>query len=121
MSSNGTGEFGSTNHFGEVFTGDGAETHQGLVVTDGAIVPTALGVNPFATITALAERSVKHTAGKMGMKIDYDTENGKLFYIGSKIWSQDPPSNIIRTSGSVWLPETRHYWRCQHHESRKPY
>ena len=45
MSCNGTGRTGSTNHFGEVFSGNGAETHKGLVVTDGAVIPTALGVN----------------------------------------------------------------------------
>ncbi len=77
MSNDNTGNGGVTNHFGEVFTGTGSETHHGLVVTDGAIVPTALGVNPFATITALGERSVKHMADKMGVQIDYDTENGK--------------------------------------------
>lgn len=76
MSSCGTGRTGATNHFGQVFKGNGNETYEGLVVTDGAIVPTALGVNPLATITALAERSVKHTADRMGVKIDYDTKNG---------------------------------------------
>lgn len=76
MSNCGTGRSGTTNHFGQVFKGDGKETHEGLIVTDGAIVPTALGVNPLATITALAERSVKYTADKMGATIDYDTKNG---------------------------------------------
>ncbi len=66
-----------TNHFGEVLTGNGRETHQGLVVADGAIIPTALGANPFATITALAERSVKYKVDQMGLEIDYPTRNGK--------------------------------------------
>jgi choline dehydrogenase-like flavoprotein len=76
ISSDGTGINGSTNHFGEVLIGDGTETHSGLVVTDGAAVPRSLGVNPFATITALAERSVEHMAEKMGVCIDYETQNG---------------------------------------------
>jgi hypothetical protein len=62
MSKDGTGEYGVTNHIGEVFTGNGNETLPGLIVTDGAVIPTALGVNLFATITVLAERSVKYTA-----------------------------------------------------------
>ncbi len=33
--------------------------HEGLYVADGAIVPTALGVNPAKTIAALAERAVE--------------------------------------------------------------
>jgi hypothetical protein len=62
MSKDGTGEFGVTNHIGEVFTGNGNETHPGLIVTDGAVIPTALGVNLFATINALGELSVKYIA-----------------------------------------------------------
>ena len=78
MSANGTGELGVTNHFGEVFTGDGRETYPGLVITDGSVVPTALGVNPFATITALAERSVEYAARNIGCRIDLETKNDIL-------------------------------------------
>jgi hypothetical protein len=63
---------------GEVFQGDGSAVHEGLIVCDGALVPAALGVNPFATITALAERSVELAAKKRGIEIDFDTKNGKL-------------------------------------------
>lgn len=78
MSKDGTADHGVTNHFGEVLTGHGSETHPGLVVTDGALIPTALGVNPFATITALAERSVEHAARDIKAKIDFKTENFNL-------------------------------------------
>lgn len=85
MSYNGHAENGVTNHFGEVLTGDGYETHKGLIVTDGAVIPTALGCNPFATITALAERSVEHAAVQIlpiGQHIDYETKNAILDLFG---------------------------------------
>lgn len=76
MSSDGTAEHGATTHLGEVFTGDGTEVHDGLVCVDASVIPMALGVNPFATITALAERSVEGIARKKGIEIDYETTNG---------------------------------------------
>ena len=83
MSSTGYGEHGVTNHFGEVFSGSGDETHEGLIVTDGAVIPTALGVNPFATITALAERSVEHAAkNRVLRKINLETRNDILDLFG---------------------------------------
>ena len=78
MSSDGTGKKGVTDHLGQVFQGTGSEVYDGLVVVDGAVVPAALGVNPFATITALAERSVEKLATQKGWNIDYDTKNGIL-------------------------------------------
>ena len=76
MSSDGTGKKGVTNHLGQVSKGSNAEVYDGLVVVDGAVVPAALGVNPFATITALAERSVEKLALQKGWNIDYGTQNG---------------------------------------------
>jgi cholesterol oxidase len=49
---------GAVDEFGRVFAGDGA-VHDGLFVTDGSLVPSSLGANPFLTICALAERIVE--------------------------------------------------------------
>lgn len=61
---------GPTNHLGQVFdfagggyldsqTGEPA-VHEGLYVADGSLMPTALGVNPYMTIGALADRVATH-------------------------------------------------------------
>lgn len=43
MSSDGTGREGVTNHLGQVYTGLGRETHEGLICCDASVIPTALG------------------------------------------------------------------------------
>ncbi|KAL4772074.1 hypothetical protein BDW60DRAFT_222698 [Aspergillus nidulans var. acristatus] len=78
MSRDGTGREGVTNHLGQVFAGQGTDVHTGLVCCDASIVPTSLGINPLATITALAERSVALVAEERGMEIDLETTNGDI-------------------------------------------
>ncbi len=62
---------GVVNHLGQVYNGrkggccDGVgrpETHRGLYVADASVIPTAIAVNPFMTISALAERISQHIA-----------------------------------------------------------
>jgi cholesterol oxidase len=49
---------GAVDEFGRVFAGDGS-VHNGLYVSDGSLIPSALNVNPFITISAIAERNVE--------------------------------------------------------------
>ncbi len=62
---------GVVNHLGAVFAStEGSATHDGLLVCDGAIVPTSLGVNPLMTISALAERAMGHLIRDRGWEED---------------------------------------------------
>ncbi|KAL2025025.1 hypothetical protein VTK56DRAFT_27 [Thermocarpiscus australiensis] len=81
MARDNTGRTGVTNHVGQVFTGNGSETYDGLIVTDGSVIPTALGANPFATIAALAERSVEAYARSKDLVISQE-KNGILDLLG---------------------------------------
>jgi hypothetical protein len=56
---------GAVDVYGRVFAGDGS-THKGLYVTDGSVVPSALGVNPLMTISALTERFAERKIRELG-------------------------------------------------------
>ncbi|KAK7613132.1 hypothetical protein JOL62DRAFT_498300 [Phyllosticta paracitricarpa] len=102
MRSDGTGRGGVTNHLGQVYSGEGSAVHEGLVCLDGSIVSVALGVNPFATITALAERSVHLIALDRKWTID-QTPNGRLDLFGSPKRSFPPTSDLAKTYKSIQL------------------
>ncbi|KAF6824728.1 glucose-methanol-choline oxidoreductase [Colletotrichum plurivorum] len=94
ISNNDTGENGGVNANGQLFTGQTEKVHKGLVVCDGTIVPAALGVNPFATITALAERSVEKVAEEFGIDIDYKRKNGPLNLFGKPAHTPNHDANV---------------------------
>jgi len=50
------GSDGAVDQFGRLFRGAGSEVYPDLYVADGSILRTAIGVNPFLTISALSER-----------------------------------------------------------------
>lgn len=77
MASDGTGLTGAVNHAGELFKGHDIETHNGLIVVNGSIIPTALGISPMATVSALAERSVHLYTMKTGQQVN-EEGNGVL-------------------------------------------
>ena len=63
---------GVTNHKGQVFAGaTGSVVHDGLYVSDGAVIPVPLGVNPLLTISAMAERTCALAVVDRGWTIDY--------------------------------------------------
>ena len=64
---------GVVDHKNRVFSGStGTDVHPGLYVCDGAVLPHSIGINPFMTISALAERALAHMARDRDWHIDYD-------------------------------------------------
>lgn len=66
-------ETGAVDHKCQVFSGpSGGETHAGLYVCDGSVMPRSLGCNPLLTISALTERAMVHFA--RDHDLTFDTE-----------------------------------------------
>lgn len=101
ISYDGTGTTGAIDSFERLFKGHGSDVYDGIIVVDGAAVPTALGANPFATITALAERSVEAVGKRAGIHIDYDTRNGVLDLFGRPAHSHPLPDELRKAERLV--------------------
>ncbi|CAG8512938.1 4961_t:CDS:2, partial [Scutellospora calospora] len=82
------GSSGVVNHKGQAR--EGTEVYENLYICDGAIVPTALGVNPFFTISCLAERIVNLAAKDRGLEIDYGLVKQQIDWTKPiRRWSSD--------------------------------
>jgi len=86
---------GVTDHCGRVFNAsghDGISVHQGLVVLDGSIVPTSLGINPALTIAVLAFRAVTQ------LKAEWKVKGGQLIDRTAKAAPTQRPLYAIQST-----------------------
>jgi cholesterol oxidase len=96
---------GVVDHKGRVFAGEtGTAIHPGLYVTDAAVIPRSVGVNPLLTISTLAERALDHL-----LKDHEWTLDSQLPPL-----PQPPPSKVgmrftEKMSGRLGLGETQEF------------
>lgn len=57
---------GVVDHAGRVYAPDGG-IHHGLYVSDASVIPRAIGVNPFLTISMFAERAADFLRAELGL------------------------------------------------------
>lgn len=113
---------GVVDHVGRVFndvTGDG--THDGLVVLDGSMIPSSLGVNPALTIAAVSLRAIRELT-KAWQLVPKDIETQRPLSPSRPVL-RTPPSRknelethvriLERMTGKAVLPQlTQHPLPC---------
>ena len=105
---------GAVDPFGRVFAGDGS-VHQGLFVTDGSVIPSALGVNPFLTISALTERFVERKIRDWRQCLSGSAASGQ--HGGHPCAGRHRLQR--RTAGSAVPPLPHHGDRCAGQQGRR--
>ncbi len=95
---------GVVDDLGRVFDGaspTSTSCHPGLVVLDGAIIPTSLGINPALTIASVAMRAVTALRAQWG----YDTPDGATQQIGDRPVFREPQPPARRRPTRVEMVE----------------
>jgi cholesterol oxidase len=93
---------GVVNHLGQVFcSANSNEVHPSLVVLDGSIIPTSLGINPGLTITAVAERAIESLISIW--QLDRLEAVKPIENLAERIF-QTPSPTETAASGDVTLP-----------------
>jgi cholesterol oxidase len=95
---------GVVNHLGQVFrTANSNEVHPSLVILDGSVIPTSLGINPGLTITAVAERAIASLISFW--QLDQLEAPKPIENLAERIF-QTPSPTEISGSGDVTLPSS---------------